>query len=101
MQRLPFQLSVTALLIVVVGVALNLWIFRFGTLAGLLGLSVTKHVVIAWLCQVLGVDRRPRSDADQVGGPDPGRDPGRSGPVECRAARLTSLDHATGRFEGA
>lgn len=81
MQRLPFQLSVTALLIVVAGVALNLWLFRFGTLAGLLGLSVTKHVVIAWLCQVLGVDRRPRTSPDQTGEPHPGRYSSRSGPL--------------------
>ncbi|WP_169979927.1 hypothetical protein [Tautonia rosea] len=72
MQRLPLQLSVTALLIVVAGIALNLWIFRFGTLAGLLGLSVTKHIVIAWLCQVLGVDRRPRTADGQAGDPRPG-----------------------------
>jgi hypothetical protein len=60
MQRRPIQLSVSALLLVVIGAALNLWLFRFGTLAGLLGLSLTKHVAIAWLCQVLGVDRRAR-----------------------------------------
>ena len=75
MQRLPLQLSVTALLIVVAGFALNLWLFRFGTLAGLLGLSVTKHVVIAWLCQVLGVDRRPRTALDPAGEPQPGGSP--------------------------
>ncbi|MEW4568491.1 hypothetical protein AB1L88_11545 [Tautonia sp. JC769] len=82
MQRLPIQLSVAALLVVVAGVALNLWIFRFGALAGLLGLSVTKHLVIAWLCQVLGVDRRPRSDPERVGEPHAGR----PGLTECRAA---------------
>jgi hypothetical protein len=70
MQRRPIQLSVSALLLVVIGAALNLWLFRFGTLAGLLGLSLTKHVAIAWLCQVLGVDRRARS----------GKDAGRAGP---------------------
>ena len=88
MQRLPFQLSVTALLIVVAGVALNLWIFRFGTLAGLLGLSVTKHVVIAWLCQVLGVARRPRSAEEQPGEPHSAREPSQPGPSECRPAHL-------------
>lgn len=60
MHRLPLQWSVAGLLILVAGVALNVWLFRFGTLLGLLGLSVTKHLVIAWLCQVLGVDRRNR-----------------------------------------
>lgn len=66
MQRLPLQVSISALILVVAGLALNLWLFRFGMLAGILGLSLTKHVAIAWLCQVLGVDRRPRPGRDQV-----------------------------------
>lgn len=77
MQRLPLQLSVTGLLILVAGVALNLWLFRFGMLAGLLGLSVTKHVVIAWLCQVLGIDRS-KSAAAAAGPP---LDGGRPSPI--------------------
>lgn len=56
-----FQMSVAVLLGVVAGVALNLWLFRLGMLWGFLGLSVTKHVLTAYLCQVLGVDRNPRS----------------------------------------
>ncbi|RUL86492.1 hypothetical protein [Tautonia sociabilis] len=69
MQRLPIQLSVSALLIAVAGVALNVWLFRFGPLAGLLGLSLTKHLAIAWLCQTMGVDRRP--EAAPPNGPVP------------------------------
>lgn len=38
--------------------AVQFWLFRLGVLWGLLGLMVTKHVVIAWLCQVVGLDRR-------------------------------------------
>jgi hypothetical protein len=38
-------------------IALNLWLFRVGVFWGILGLNVTKHVAIAYLCEVLGVDR--------------------------------------------
>ncbi|WP_161602338.1 hypothetical protein [Tautonia marina] len=97
MQRLPFQLSVTALLIVVAGVALNLWLFRFGTLAGLLGLSVTKHVVIAWLCQVLGVDRRPRTTSDQADELHPDRFPNLPGPPGHLAVSVSITHRADSR----
>jgi len=50
-------MSVTALLGLVACVALNFWLFRLGALWGILGLNVTKHVAIAFLCQSLGVDR--------------------------------------------
>ncbi len=58
MQRPSFQLTLGAMLGVVACIALNFWLFRLGVLWGILGLSVTKHVVVAYLCQVLGVDRR-------------------------------------------
>jgi hypothetical protein len=68
MDRPSFQLSVTAMLGLVACAALNIWLFRLSVLAGIIGLNVTKHVVIAALCQVVGVDRRtPR--------PAPPRDP--------------------------
>jgi len=60
MRPIPLQLSVSTLLLLVACSAVNLWLFRFGPLVGLLGLSVSKHVVIAWLCQVLGVNQRRR-----------------------------------------
>lgn len=44
------------MLALVACVALNLWLFRVGALWGILGLNVSKHVVIAALCQWLGVD---------------------------------------------
>jgi hypothetical protein len=59
-RRNSFQLSVAALLGLVACVALNFWLFRFGALWGILGLNVTKHVAIAYLCQTLGVDRLDR-----------------------------------------
>jgi hypothetical protein len=58
MERPGIQISVAMLLGVIACVALNIWLFRFGPLLGIVGLNLTKHVVIAWLCQVLGVDRR-------------------------------------------
>jgi len=57
MERSSFQLSIAALLGLVACIALNIWLFRLGVLWGILGLNVTKHVAIAYLCQVLGVDR--------------------------------------------
>jgi hypothetical protein len=58
MERSGLQLSLTAMLCLVACIALNIWMFRFGMLIGIIGLNVTKHVVIAYLCQVIGVDRR-------------------------------------------
>jgi hypothetical protein len=57
MEPARIQFSVAALLGVVACVAVNVWLFRLGALWGILGLNVTKHVVIAYLCQVVGVDR--------------------------------------------
>lgn len=42
---------------VVACVAFNIWLFRFGALLGLIGLNLTKHVLIAVLCRNIGVDR--------------------------------------------
>jgi hypothetical protein len=50
-------MSLAALLGLVACVAVNIWLFRLGVLWGILGLNVTKHVAIAYLCQALGVDR--------------------------------------------
>ena len=44
---------VAALLGLVACIALNLWLFRLGRLLGIIGLNVTKHVAIAYLCQIL------------------------------------------------
>jgi hypothetical protein len=58
MQRPPFQLTIVALLGLVACIALNLWLFRLGPLLGIVGLNISKHLVIAYVCQILGVDRR-------------------------------------------
>ncbi len=58
MERRGFQLSLAAMIGVVACIAFNIWLFRLNTLLGLVGVNVTKHVVIAWLCQVVGVDKR-------------------------------------------
>lgn len=69
MRENRLQLTVGGLLLVVACVALNCWLFRLGVLPGLFGLSVAKHLVIAYLCKALGVDRsvaapaRPASPA--------------------------------------
>jgi len=52
------QLSVTGLLLLVACVALNIWLFRLGVLLGIIGLNITKHVLIAYLCQVIGVNKQ-------------------------------------------
>lgn len=59
MGRATFQMTVGTMLGVIACVAVNFWLFRLGVLWGILGLNVTKHVLIAYLCQVIGVDRRP------------------------------------------
>lgn len=51
------QFSVTFLLILVACFALNFWLFRQGIFWGILGLNVSKHVLIAYLCRNLGVNR--------------------------------------------
>jgi hypothetical protein len=58
MERASFQMTVAGMLGLVACVALNFWLFRLGAFWGIVGLNVTKHVAIAYLCQVLGVDRR-------------------------------------------
>ena len=62
MERPSFQLSVAGMLGLIACIALNIWLFRFGALLGLVGLNITKHVMIAYLCQVLGVDKRKGTD---------------------------------------
>jgi hypothetical protein len=66
MERATFQMTVGAMLVVVACIALNFWLFRLGVFWGILGLNVTKHVVIAYLCQVIGVDKRPAPGAARV-----------------------------------
>jgi hypothetical protein len=60
MERPAFQLRILSLLGLVACIALNMWLFRLGPLPGIVGLNISKHLVIAYLCQILGVDRRRR-----------------------------------------
>jgi hypothetical protein len=58
------QLSIAGLLGLVACIAINVWLFRLHVLLGIVGLNVTKHIVIAYLCHAVGVDRNgPRSRA--------------------------------------
>jgi hypothetical protein len=57
MDRPRFQISVAGMLGLIACVAVNVWLFRVGILWGLLAINITKHVLIAYLCQILGVDR--------------------------------------------
>jgi hypothetical protein len=66
MERSSFQLSIAGLLALVACIAVNFWLFRLGALWGILGLNVTKHVAIAYLCQSLGVDRSPDAQPPRV-----------------------------------
>jgi hypothetical protein len=58
MERPGFQLSVLGMLGVVAAIAVNVWLFRLSVLLGIIGLNVTKHLAIAYLCEVIGVDKR-------------------------------------------
>jgi hypothetical protein len=66
MERPNLQMTVATMLGLVACIALNFWLFRLGIFWGILGLNVTKHVAIAYLCQVLGVDRRRPAPAPSV-----------------------------------
>jgi hypothetical protein len=66
MERPNLQMKMATMLGLVACIALNFWLFRLGVFWGILGLNVTKHVAIAYLCQVLGVDRRPPVQAPSV-----------------------------------
>ncbi|MFM7315643.1 MAG: hypothetical protein ACKO5E_01730 [bacterium] len=55
--RHPAQFSVSLMLVLVALFALNFWLFRQGIFWGIIGLNVSKHVIIAWLCRNLGVNR--------------------------------------------
>ena len=57
MTRNTFQISLGALLVIVACVAVNFWLFRLGFFWGIVGLNVSKHVLTAYLCQTLGVNR--------------------------------------------
>ena len=58
MEPAAFRLTVAKMLGLVAGVAVHIWLFRLGVLWGIVGLSITKHLLVAYLCQILGVDRR-------------------------------------------
>ena len=58
MERPILQITVATMLRLVACIALNFWLFRLGVFWGIVGLNVTKHVMIAYLCGALGVDRR-------------------------------------------
>ncbi len=67
------QFRLTTLLLAVACVAINVWLFRVGALWGILGLNVTKHVVIAVLCKNLGIDHEgSTSDPGSAGSAGPG-----------------------------
>ncbi len=61
MERRGITFSVASLLGLVAGVAVNLWCFRVNVILGIVALNITKHVVIAQLCQAVGVNRRTAS----------------------------------------
>jgi hypothetical protein len=67
------QFSLTFLMLVVACTAVNLWLFRQGIFWGIVGLNVSKHVIIAYLCKSLGVNRtiEPGS-VDPFAEPEPG-----------------------------
>lgn len=69
MERPTFQLTVGAMIGVVGCAALNFWLFRVGVLWGILGLNVTKHVVIAYLCHAVGLDRSAAAETGIIATP--------------------------------
>ncbi len=57
MERPTAQMTVAMMLGLVAGIAINIWLFRLGVLWGILGLNISKHLLVAYLCQALGVNR--------------------------------------------
>ena len=64
MERRGLTFSVASMLGLVACVAVNLWCFRVHVILGLVAINITKHVVIAQLCQAIGVNRRLASTPD-------------------------------------
>jgi hypothetical protein len=69
MNERAIQVSVAGLLLLVACVAINVWLFRVGFLAGLVGLNVSKHVAVAVICKAVGVNRRAQEPARGSEGP--------------------------------
>jgi hypothetical protein len=42
----------------IAGIAVILWLFRLDVFWGILGRNVARQVVVDYLCQVLGIERR-------------------------------------------
>lgn len=57
----PLRFSLTMTMGLIAGIAVNLWLFRLGLFWGIIGLSIFKHVLIAYLCEAVGVDRNAGS----------------------------------------
>ncbi len=57
MRRAERWNNVVGLLGLAVCVLVNVWLFRFGILVGLIALNITKHVGVAVLCQIIGVGK--------------------------------------------
>jgi len=71
MNRNLSQVSLGSSLVLIICIGLNAWLFRLGVLWGIVGLNVTKHVLIAILCNRLGIDRRRDENSPaQVQRPD-------------------------------
>jgi hypothetical protein len=68
MEQSPFRLTVAMLLGLIACIAVNIWLFRLGVLWGILGLNVSKHFAVAYLCEVLGGNKR-RAEAPRTARP--------------------------------
>ncbi len=53
------QMSLASMLGLVACIAVNLWLFRVSIFWGIVAVNVTKHVAIAALCQIVGLNRSP------------------------------------------
>lgn len=51
--------------------AVNFWLFRVSFVYGLVGLNLTKHVGVAVLCQMMGVNRREGENQPRNAVPKP------------------------------
>lgn len=65
------QMSLATMLGLVACIAVNLWLFRVSVFWGIVAVNVTKHVAIAALCQIVGLNRTPEAVPTPRGLPHP------------------------------
>ena len=97
MEHRGIQMSIRAMLALVACVAVNIWCFKVSALLGFVGLNITKHVIIAQLCLVLGVNRQPDAGDEMPSRDGNGISSPLGRPSQVRANMSLTLSFPAGR----